>query len=82
MASDSLSKSNPQTGTTDIPVVRTDQVENLPRPGGREQYPSGSAESSDFPGSARPGGQEGGMTGGGSDDNVFARPGGSEGWRQ
>lgn len=83
MASDSLSKSNPQTGTTDVPTVKTGQVENLPRPGGREHGPGGFAESPDVPGeSARPGGQEGGMAGKGSDDNMFARPGGAETWRK
>lgn len=68
------------TGAGDVPVVRTGQVDNLYRPGGREHKPAGAGESPDVPEMSRPGGQEGGAVGAGAEE-MFPRPGGQEGWR-
>jgi hypothetical protein len=78
-ASDDLrSVSDNPTGAGDIPVVSTAQVENVVRPGGREQHPGGVGESSDE--RVRPGGQEGGAASSKDGGSMFVRPGGSEGW--
>lgn len=67
------------TGAGDIPVVRTDQVDNVYRPGGREFKPGPQGEAMDNVG--RPGGQEGGAAPAG-DAPMFGRPGGQESVRQ
>lgn len=66
------------TGAGEIPVVSTEQVENVYRPGGNEHKPSGAPESPDVPGASRPGGPEGGAKGG-TEEGLFPRPGGPEG---
>lgn len=80
MASDDLRHigDNP-TGVGDTPRVSTGQVDNLPRPGGRERKPGPAGESPDVAEASRPGGQEGGATGP-NDVDLFPRPGGQQGW--